>query len=139
MADGYYLHFHQIGLAMRLYAGDYDDRLPPTWQPGWVWWAGAIRPYMERMRGESQVGYQTWEDPALTESSAIVCPSYMDPEPNYTYGCNYGDVFKGVSLPDGSSECTKLPDVPPTKFLVADAGNVIIYNWPTIVDTDYDG
>ncbi|NIA06463.1 MAG: DUF1559 domain-containing protein [Actinobacteria bacterium] len=136
-------NLHHIGLALHLYANDNYGYLPPA-RSGqapdiWYWWAGLILPYVQRPMSDWAVGMQTWGDPSVTYGDPIYCPTYQDPETNYTYGGSIGGPNSVFGTPNSQFESTKLSEIPSTKFMVADARNVIIYNWGTSVDTDYDG
>ncbi|MCM8786280.1 MAG: DUF1559 domain-containing protein [Candidatus Omnitrophica bacterium] len=155
----------QCGLALYMYANDYDEFLPPAnYREGaWYYWWELIVPYLGRSEIiGSNPPYPKYEFGRKTSfrTGAIPfmsCPSARNENktrnsPDYTYGVNYywdGRVFQtivfgvyqtGIPYYRGSKKLSQIKNQ--KCFLVADSTSSTIYNilgHPLNVDTDGDG
>ncbi|MDD3926051.1 MAG: prepilin-type N-terminal cleavage/methylation domain-containing protein [bacterium] len=122
-------NLRQIGMAMLMYAQDYDSCLP-MYQSGGYFWYFRLSTYLSRPLNQA-VGV-----------NYLICPS-LDSEKEKTYGvtgtvsygANYGNVFN-TTKPCGVDEISL------KTFLVGDAVGTNIYSpktYPFKVDSDGDG
>ncbi len=139
-------NFRQAGLAIFMYADDYQDFLPAGCDAQYPdndnrSWIPAIAPYLGINRSDADWNTGKWW--CVLDKGKLVCPSAGANEP-YTYGCNYGCIFLNVDNPppEYGYHC-KLGRVPAAAYLIADAASLKILNplagYPFTVDTDGDG
>ncbi|HOV21631.1 MAG TPA: DUF1559 domain-containing protein [bacterium] len=132
----------QLGLAVQMYANDYDDWLPLAVNSGgyFVWsctWVGELMPYLGAPAGQ---GYEVWSGWTAKVPRNIkklfICPSGekervisvggVSGGPNYGYNSwvgRYGDVYQ---YPSNSRYCPKKLNrvrKPERAFLIADANS----------------
>jgi prepilin-type processing-associated H-X9-DG protein len=130
----------QVGLAVRMYANEQHDWLPPMQDKlvgATTYWTTRLVPFLSKVGApRTQIG-QTF----------VRCPSRDETE-NYTYGVNYY-VASGVEdyhYITGNQVTRKLTRLKPSTFIVSDAKGFYPYvlwpnapYWPMTVDYNRDG
>lgn len=129
----------QIALAMILYAGDHEERLPhfgygftaggstsPT-----DWWWQTIAPYLGGKTNSAAAG-------SNFGGRLLTCPKTQQ---NNNYSVNYGRVFAYMGNDPGLNGSTRLNLITPQTMLVADSTNLVWSPnvWGFNLDLDGDG
>jgi len=116
-------NIRQIGLAMMMYTGDYDEGYPQANANGTpATWDFMIAPYL----GDRTEAKQTFSQRVADLPGVFNCPSFLGPEQQFNYGVT-SQLFptnRGV-LPAGLLSPTfKLSDVrfPTTSVIIAEKG-----------------
>ncbi|MCM8818397.1 MAG: DUF1559 domain-containing protein [Candidatus Omnitrophica bacterium] len=147
----------QCGLALYMYANDYEEYLPPMRynEGGWFAWNELIIPYLFTGKKITDYQFGVMKTTRSGSKPIMACQSAR-PEiktrnsDTYTYGVNYGwrdDTFApfGIYITNTSYKGSKkLSQIKNQKcFLVTDATNIwilnIILDNPFDIDTDGDG
>ncbi len=134
----------QIALAFGIYAGDYDDLLPPyaynfqgvypppgtpTQAPDWK---TQLSPYLNVLTNV-----------ANDFENKLGCPSLQVPAGGgITTAPNYNKIINYTIASTKAGGSMRLGQVPPSAFLVGESTNIVIYSptvFPIDVDTDGDG
>jgi len=119
----------QIGLAMRMYANENRDWLPPiadNYLAPTAYWTTRLKPYVQLANPNLQIGQEFMK-----------CPS-RPAEANYSYGINYyiASGYENLNYDQSYSRHTlKLTRLRPGTYLLSDAlGNYPWTLWPAGID-----
>ena len=134
-------NLHQCGLALRMYADDYDGKAPMA-DPGYYWF-WVLGPYLGR--SEAGAAGQPEIELGITD---FYCPEDAHPIdleangiPHGTYAMNYPVITAyQYRYPQGGP--VVLDEVPATTMVMTDGSGWVIYTpavWPLDVDWDGDG
>jgi prepilin-type N-terminal cleavage/methylation domain-containing protein/prepilin-type processing-associated H-X9-DG protein len=120
----------QIGLAMRMYANENHDWLPPicdNYLAPTVYWTTLLKPFMQLTNPSLQIGQEFMR-----------CPSRDAATINYSYGLNYYAVsgYENLNYDQSySRRCSKLTKLSNGMYLLSDAlGNYPWSLWPAGID-----
>lgn len=133
-------NLRQIGLALRMYANENRDWLPPitdNYLAPTVFWTTRLKPYVQLTSPTLQIGQEFMK-----------CPS-RSVEINYSYGLNYyiASGHENLNYDQSYSRlCLKLTHQRPGTYLLSDALGTIPWtywpagvDWPLVDDVNQDG
>ena len=133
----------QIGLGFVMYAGDFDDKLPPYANN----YAGTVSNGLTQFPAWYEVTSRYFGVPSIgTLESKLGCPAITKPPVGgFSFAPNYGKVFAYVGVAGGTftgKGSMRLADVGSSTFLAGESTNIVIYSptvYPFNTDTDGDG
>jgi prepilin-type N-terminal cleavage/methylation domain-containing protein len=123
----------QLTVAMTLYAGDYQDRLPHfgyNYPSPTNWWWQVVGPYLS----------STNSDKTRVTGSGFHGRDLTCPRPKHTdnYSVNYGRVIAYLGAATSLVGSKRITDVSPNTYLFVDATNIVYTPTGWVFDTDYD-
>lgn len=147
-------NLQQIGMAMRMYSQDWDEKVVPmhiyTWyqgQPARDWWMWLLQPYVKNLQlfkcpsnPSGWRGFATWGDPNSGEGPFAMCSNLGDSYHRFWGGYGYNWYFTSWATDDANTLNTSEASISRPSEIIAISDSACIVTGPNPgIGIDFNG